>query len=196
MLLRRVLISKRMEMRVLAAAMAQAAEMALSENAGVLSGPSAKRWADSLAKTASASGLGKGMAWLVGSRIAAQFIPQGPMREAFRLADSGVMPSSIAETLSAVLGNSHKGSPEALRQKALSGLWDAIPGVGVAREVAMLDGNLLFHEPMRYVKQSRKALDEALTALPVGLGAIVLAAEALLRGEEVRTQEPQDPRRD
>ena len=196
MLLRRVLISKRMEMRILAAAIGQAAEMALSENAGVLSGPSAKRWADSLAKTASASGLGKGMAWLVGSRIAARFIPPGPLREAFRLADSGVTPTSVAEMLSAVLGNGEKGSPEALREKALSGLWNSVPGVGVAKEVAMLDGNLLFHEPMRYVRQSRKVLDEALTALPVELGAIVLAAEALLRGEEVRTQEPQGPRRD
>ena len=196
MLLRRVLISKRMEMRILAAAIGQAAEMALSENAGVLSGPSAKRWADSLAKTASASGLGKGMAWLVGSRIAARFIPPGPLREAFRLADSGVTPTSVAEMLSAVLGNGEKGSPEALREKALSGLWNSVPGVGVAKEVAMLDGNLLFHEPMRYVRQSRKVLDEALTALPVELGAIVLAAEALLRGEKVRTQEPQDPRRD
>ena len=37
MLLRRVLISKRMEMRILAAAIGQAAEMALSENAGVVS---------------------------------------------------------------------------------------------------------------------------------------------------------------
>ena len=196
MLLRRVLISKRTEMRVLAAAMAQAAEMALSENAGVLSGPSAKRWADSLAKTASASGLGKGMAWLVGSRIAAQFIPQGPMREAFRLADSGVTPTSIAEMLSAVLGNGQKASPEALREKALSGLWNSVPGVGVAKEVAMLDGNLLFHEPMRYVRQSRKVLDEALTALPVELGAIALAAEAFLKGEEVSTREPQGLRRD
>ena len=196
MLLRRVLISKRMEMRVLAAAMAQAAEMALSENAGVLSGPSAKRWADSLAKTAGASGLGKGVAWLVGSRIAARFIPPGPLREAFRLADSGVTPTSIAEMLSAVLGNGEKGSPEALREKALSGLWNSVPGVGVAKEVAMLDGNLLFHEPMRYVRQSRKVLDEALTALPVELGAIALAAEAVFKGEKVRTQEPQGPRRD
>ena len=194
MLLRRVLISKRMEMRILAAAIGQAAEMALSENAGVLSGPSAKRWADSLAKTASASGLGKGMAWLVGSRIAARFIPPGPLREAFRLADSGVTPTSVAEMLSAVLGNGEKGSPEALREKALSGLWNSVPGVGVAKEVAMLDGNLLFHEPMRYVRQSRKVLDEALTALPVELGAIVLAAEAVFKGEKIRTQEPQGPR--
>ena len=194
MLLRRVLISKRMEMRILAAAIGQAAEMALSENAGVLSGPSAKRWADSLAKTASASGLGKGMAWLVGSRIAARFIPPGPLREAFRLADSGVTPMSVAEMLSAVLGNGEKGSPEALREKALSGLWNSVPGVGVAKEVAMLDGNLLFHEPMRYVRQSRKVLDEALTALPVELGAIVLAAEAVFKGEKIRTQEPQGPR--
>ena len=196
MLLRRVLISKRMEMRILAAAIGQAAEMALSENVGVLSGPSAKCWADSLAKTASASGLGKGMAWLVGSRIAARFIPPGPLREAFRLADSGVTPTSIAEILSAVLGNGEKGSPEALREKVLSGLWNSVPGVGVAKEVAMLDGNLLFHEPMRYVRQSRKVLNEALTALPVEVGAIALAAEALLKGEEFRTQEPQGPRRD
>ncbi len=190
MLLRRLLISKRMEMRLLAAAMAQAAEMALSENAGVVSGPSAKRWADSLAKTAGSSGLGKGMAWLVGSRIAAQFIPPGPFRQAFRLADAGVMPASITEMLSTVLGNGQKESPDALRKKALSGLWDSIPGVGMAREVAMLDGNLLFHEPTRYVKQSRKALDEALTALPVGLGAIALAAEAFLKGEEVKARGP------
>ena len=87
-------------------------------------------------------------------------------------------------------------SPEALREKVLSGLWNSVPGVGVAREVAMLDGNLLFHEPMRYVRQSRKVLDEALTALPMSLGAIALAAEAFLRGEEVRTQEPQGLRRD
>ena len=61
----------------------------------------------------------------------------------------------------------------------------------------MLDGNLLFHEPMRYVRQSRKVLNEALTALPVEVGAIALAAEAfLLKGEEFRTQEPQGPRRD
>ena len=61
----------------------------------------------------------------------------------------------------------------------------------------MLDGNLLFHEPMRYVRQSRKVLDEALTALPVELGAIVLAAEACAsRERKVRTREPQGPRRD
>ena len=70
MLLRRVLISKRMETRLLAAAIGQVADMLFSESVGVVSTPSAKRWADSLAKTASASGLGKGMAWLVGSRIA------------------------------------------------------------------------------------------------------------------------------
>ena len=196
MLLRRVLISKRMETRLLAAAIGQVADMLFSESVGVVSTPSAKRWADSLAKTASASGLGKGVAWLVGSRIAARFIPPGPLREAFRLADSGVTPTSVAEMLSAVLGNGEKGSPEALRGKALSGLWNSVPGVGVAKEVAMLDGNLLFHEPMRYVRQSRKVLDEALTALPVELGAIVLATEALLKGENVRTREPQGPRRD
>ena len=196
MLLRRVLISKRMETRLLAAAIGQVADMLFSESVGVVSTPSAKRWADSLAKTASASGLGKGMAWLVGSRIAARFIPPGPLREAFRLADSGVTPTSVAEMLSAVLGNGEKGSPEALREKALSGLWNSVPGVGVAKEVAMLDGNLLFHEPMRYVRQSRKVLDEALTALPVELGAIVLAAEAVFKGEKIRTQEPQGPRRD
>ena len=60
----------------------------------------------------------------------------------------------------------------------------------------MLDGNLLFHEPMRYVRQSRKMLDEALTALPVELGAIALAAEVFLKGEEVRARGPQGPRRD
>ena len=196
MLLRRALISKRMETRLLAVAIGQVVEAVFSESVGVVSGPSAKRWADSLAKTASASGLGKGMAWLVGSRIAARFIPPGPLREAFRLADSGVTQTSVAEMLSAVLGNGQKGSPEALREKALSGLWNSVPGVGVAKEVAMLDGNLLFHEPMRYVRQSRKVLDEALTALPVELGAIVLAAEAVFKGEKVRTREPQGPRRD
>ena len=194
MLLRRVLISKRMETRLLAAAIGQGADMLFSESVGVVSTPSAKRWADSLAKTASASGLGKGMAWLVGSRIAARFIPPGALRKAFRLADSGVTPTSVVEMLSAVLGNGEKGSPEALREKALSGLWNSVPGVGVAKEVAMLDGNLLFHEPMRYVRQSRKVLDEALTALPVELGAIVLAAEAVFKGEKIRTQEPQGPR--
>ena len=105
MLLRRALISKRMETRLLAVAIGQVVEAVFSESVGVVSGPSAKRWADSLAKTADASGLGKGMAWLVGSRIAARFIPPGPLREAFRLADSGVTQTSVAEMLSAVLGN-------------------------------------------------------------------------------------------
>ena len=51
MLLRRALISKRMETRLLAVAIGQVVGMVFSESVGVVSGPSAKRWADSLRKS-------------------------------------------------------------------------------------------------------------------------------------------------
>ena len=195
MLLRRALISKRMETRLLAVAIGQVADMLFSESVGVVSTPSAKRWADSLAKTAGTSGLGKGMAWLVGSRVAARFIPQGPLREAFRLAETNAPALSGAALLSAVLGG-EKGSDEGFKERALTGLWNSVPGVGAVSEVAMLDGNLLFHEPLHYVRQSKKVLRDVLTALPIEVGAVVLAAEAVFKGDKVRTQEPQGPRRD
>ena len=56
----RLLIGKGLQRRILATAFVQIAEMAVSENVGVLSGPSARRWADSLAKSAGASGVGPG----------------------------------------------------------------------------------------------------------------------------------------
>ena len=195
MLLRRLLLSKRTEMRLLAAAMDQVVEMAVSENVAILSAPSAKRWADSLARTATASGMGKGVAWTLASQLAAQFIPQGPLRKAFRLADTARADISVAEVVSAVLGNGQNEAAGVLPKNALSGLWNSVPGVGVVKEVATLDGNLLFYEPARYIEQTRKGLDEVLTALPVGLGAAVLAAEALLKGEKVRKQGPKDPPR-
>ena len=73
---------------------------------------------------------------------------------------------------------------------------EMVPGIGTVREVAMLDGNLLFHEPLHYLKQSKKMLRDVLTALPVEVGAVVMAAEAVFKGEKVRTREPQGPRRD
>ena len=196
MLLRRLLLSKRTEMRLLAAAMHQVAEIAVSENVGILSTPSAKRWADSLARTTTASGLGKGVAWTLTSQLAAQFIPQGPLRKAFRLADTAGTDTSVAEVVSAVLGNGQNETPASLPKSAFSGLWNSVPGVGVVKEVATLDGNLLFYEPARYIEQTRKGLDEVLTALPVGLGAAVLAAEAILKGGKVRKHPPTDQPQD
>ena len=73
MLLRRALISKRMETRLLAVAIGQVVEVVFSESVGVVSGPSAKRWADSLRKSVGSSGLAEGLAWSVGARMTSRY---------------------------------------------------------------------------------------------------------------------------
>ena len=78
----RLLIGKGLQRRILATAFVQIAEMAVSENVGVLSGPSARRWADSLAKSAGASGLGGGLASLLGPKLAASLLKQTPLGKA------------------------------------------------------------------------------------------------------------------
>ena len=178
MQLGRALIPKRLEMRILAAAMVQAVEILTSENVGVVSAASGKRWADSLARSFGSDGVGKSLAWTLGMKAAARYFKLGPLPEALDLPEPD---------LSSLFDPNSKPDPNALRQAVLSLVWNALPGAETARllrEVAFFDGNLLFHDPGHYVRESRKALDEVVGALPVGLGALALAAEALLNGSE------------
>ena len=187
MFLPRALIGKRLQRTILSMAFVQVAEMAVSENVGVLSGPSARRWADSLAKSAGASGVGSGIASLLGPRLAATLLRQTPFGNAVgaQAANVGTVPAMGA--LAAALGILGKNDAGDLKKNLLPQLLDAIPGVGTAREVALLDGNLLFHEPSVYLRHTRRVFDDALSILPVEFAALVLAAQTLLKVEKVRT---------
>ncbi len=192
MFLPRLLIGKGLQRRILAMAFVQVAEMAVSENVGVLSGPSARRWADSLAKSAGTSGLGGGLASLLGPRLAASLLRQTPLGNIVPGQNKDVDPALSMSALTTALGILGKDDSKDLRKSLLPQLLDAIPGVGTAKEVALLDGNLLFHEPSLYLRHSRRALDDALSILPVEFGALVLAAQTLFKGEKVRVSEPTD----
>ena len=196
MLLRRALISKRMETRLLAVAIGQVVEVVFSESVGVVSGPSAKRWADSLRKSVGLSGLTEGLAWSAGVRMTGRIIEKGPFGRAARPAFTGPPAPSATALLSSLFGRDSREHSTGFGEKVVSGLSEMVPGIGTVREVAMLDGNLLFHEPLHYLKQSKKVLRDVLTALPVEVGAVILAAETVFKGEKVRTREPQGPRRD
>ena len=196
MLLRRALISKRMETRLLAVAIGQVVEVVFSESVGVVSSPSAKRWADSLRKSLGLSGLAEGLAWSVGARMTGDIIQKGPFGRASRQSSTGSSALSVTALFSSLFGRDGREHNTGFGEKVVSGLSEMVPGIGTVMEVAMLDGNLLFHEPLHYVRQSKKVLRDVLTALPVEVGAVVLAAEAVFKGEKVRTQEPQGPRRD
>ena len=189
-------IGKRLQRRLLAMAFVQVAEMAFSENVGVLSGPSARRWADSLAKSLGASGLSGSLASLLGPRLAASLLRGTPLHDAVgaQNADFGTL-SAISELVS-VLGGLGKDGAGDLKPMQLARLLEAIPGVGTAKEVALLDGNLLFHEPSTYLRHSRRILSDALSILPVEFGALVLAAQSLFKGEKVRVSEPTDQQKD
>ena len=196
MLLRRALISKRMETRLLAVAIGQVVEVVFSESVGVVSGPSAKRWADSLRKSLGLSGLAEGLAWSVGARMTGDIIQKGPFGRAALQSSTGSSALSATALLSSLFGRDGRDHNTGFGEKVVSALSEMVPGIGTVMEVAMLDGNLLFHEPLHYVRQSKKVLRDVLTALPVEVGAVVLAAEAVFKGEKVRAQEPQGPRRD
>ena len=187
MFLPRALIGKRLQRTILSMAFVQVAEMAVSENVGVLSGPSARRWADSLAKSAGASGVGSGIASLLGPRLAATLLRQTPFGNAVGGQDVNVGTVPAMSALAAALGILGKNDAGDLKKNLLPQLLDAIPGVGTAREVALLDGNLLFHEPSVYLRHTRRVFDDALSILPVEFAALVLAAQTLLKGERVRT---------
>ena len=187
MFLPRALIGKRLQRTILSMAFVQVAEMAVSENVGVLSGPSARRWADSLAKSAGASGVGSGIASLLGPRLAATLLRQTPLGKTVGGQDVNVGAVPAMGTLAAALGILGKDGSKDPKRSLLPQLLDAIPGVGTAREVALLDGNLLFHEPSVYLRHTRRVFDDALSILPVEFAALVLAAQTLLKGEKVRT---------
>ena len=181
MFLPRLLIGKGLQRRILAMAFVQVAEMAVSENVGVLSGPSARRWADSLAKSAGASGLGSGIASLLGPKLAASLLKQTPLGKAVDAQGvNGAVFSSMGAVASALGGLGKDGTGD-LRKSLLAHLLNAVPGVGTVKEVALLDGNLLFHEPSLYLRHSKRVLDDALSVLPVEFGALVLAAQTLFR---------------
>ena len=94
------------------------------------------------------------------------------------------------------LGGLGKDGTGDLKKSLLPQLLDAVPGVGTAKEVALLDGNLLFHEPSVYLRHSQRVFNDALSILPVELGALVLAAQTLFKCEKVRTLEPKDQPKD
>ena len=192
----RLLIGKGLQRRILATAFVQIAEMAVSENVGVLSGPSARRWADSLAKSAGASGLGGGLASLLGPKLAASLLKQTPLGKAVDAQGvNGVAFSAMGAAASALGGLGKDGTGD-LKKSLLPQLLDAVPGVGTAKEVALLDGNLLFHEPSVYLRHSQRVFNDALSILPVEFAALVLAARSLFKGEKVRTLEPKDQPKD
>lgn len=196
MFLPRALIGKRLQRIILSMAFVQVAEMAVSENVGVLSGPSARRWADSLAKSAGSSGLGGGLASLLGPRLAATLLRQTRFGNAVgsQVVDVGTAPPM--NLLATALGSLGKDGSKDLNRSLLPQLLEAIPGVGTAKEVALLDGNILFHEPSVYLHHTQRVFNDALSLLPVELGALVLAARSLFKGEKVRELEPRDQPRD
>ena len=196
MFLPRLLIGKGLQRRILAMAFVQVAEMAVSENVGVLSGPSARRWADSLAKSAGASGLGSGIASLLGPKLAASLLKQTPLGKAVDAQGVNGAAFSAMGAVASALGGLGKDGTGDIRKNLVAQLLNAVPGVGTAKEVAMFDGNLLFHEPSLYLRHSRRVLDDALSILPVEFGALVLAAQTLFKGEKVRVSEPTDQPRD
>ncbi len=192
MFLPRLLIGKGLQRRILAMAFVQVAEMAVSENVGVLSGPSARRWADSLAKSAGASGLGGGLASLLGPRLAASLLKQTPLGKAVDAQGVNGATFSAMGAAASALGGLDKDRTGDIRKNLVAQLLNAVPGVGTAKEVALMDGNLLFHEPSVYLRHSKRVLDDALSILPVEFGALVLAAQTLFKGEKVRVSEPTD----
>ena len=196
MFLPRALIGKRLQRTILSMAFVQVVEMAVSENVGVLSGPSARRWADSLAKSAGSSGLGSGLASLLGPRLAASLLRQTPLGKAVGAQDVDIGAVPAMGALAAALGILGKDGSKDLRKSLRPQLLEAIPGVGTAKEVALLDGNLLFHEPSIYLRHSKRVFNDALSLLPVEFGALVLAAQSLFKGEKVRTLEPTDQPKD
>lgn len=196
MFLPRAFIGKRLQRRLLAMAFVQVAEMAFSENVGVLSGPSARRWADSLSKSIGTSGLSGGLASLLGPQLAAGLLRRTPLRDAVGAQNVEFGTLSAISGLASVLGGLGKDGAAYLRQRQLIRLLDAIPGVGTAKEVALLDGNLLFHEPTVYLGHSRRVFNDALSILPVEFGALILAARSLFKGENVKTLEPRDQPQD
>lgn len=196
MFLPRVLMGKGLQRRILAMAFVQVAEMAVSENVGVLSGPSARRWADSLAKSAGASGLGGGIASLLAPRLAAGLLKQTPLGKAFGAQGVNGAAFSAMGVAASALGGLGKDGTGDLGKSLLPHLLNAVPGLGTAKEVALLDGNLLFHEPSLYLRHSKRVLDDALSTLPVEFGALVLAAQTLFKSEKIRTSEPSDQPRD
>ena len=196
MFLPRLLIGKGLQRRILAMAFVQVAEMAVSENVGVLSGPSARRWADSLAKSAGASGLGSGIASLLGPKLAASLLKQTPLGKAVDAQGANGATFSAMGSVALALGGLGKNERGDIRKNLVAQLLNAVPGVGTAKEVALFDGNLLFHEPSLYLRHSKRVLDDALSILPVEFGALVLAAQTLFKGEKVRVSEPTDQPRD
>lgn len=196
MFLPQLLIGKGLQRRILAMAFVQVAEMAVSENVGVLSGPSARRWADSLAKSAGASGLGSGITSLLGPKLAASLSKQTPLGKAVDAQGVNGAAFSAMGAAASALGGLGKDGTGNLKNNLLPHLLNAVPGVGTVKEVALLDGNLLFHEPSLYLRHTKRVLDDALSILPVEFGALVLAAQTFFKGEKVRTLEPTDQPKD
>ena len=89
---------------------------------------------------------------------------------------------SAMGAVASAFGGLGKDGTRDLRKNLVAQLLNAVPGVGTAKEVALLDGNLLFHEPSLYLRHSKRVLDDALSILPVEFGALVLAAQIPLQG--------------
>ncbi|MCH8086407.1 MAG: hypothetical protein IIC81_01000 [Chloroflexi bacterium] len=61
-----------------------------------------------------------------------------------------------------------------------------IPGAGSLREIAMMDGNLMFHNPAQQLRRTPIILRDAMALIPAPLTASVLVAGAFLRGTDVQ----------
>ena len=188
MLLRRALISKRMETRLLAVVIGQVAEVVFSESVGVVSGPSAKRWADSLRKSVGLSGLAEGLAWSVGVRMTGRIIQKGPFGRATRQAFTGSPAPSATALLSSLFGGDGLEHNTGFGEKVISGLSEMVPGIGTVREVAMLDGNLLFHEPLHYLKSVQEGVERCADRVAGGSGRSDIGCRGCFQGRE--SQDP------
>ena len=61
-----------------------------------------------------------------------------------------------------------------------------VPGAGSLREVAMMDGNLMFHHPAQHLRRAPGILRDTMALIPAPLTASALVAGAFLRGTDVQ----------
>ncbi len=71
-------------------------------------------------------------------------------------------------------------------QTWIGGVARFIPGAGSLREIAMMDGNLMFHHPAQYLRRTTGILRDTMALIPAPLAASALVAGAFLRGTDVK----------
>ncbi|MCH8088704.1 MAG: hypothetical protein IH955_01675 [Chloroflexi bacterium] len=61
-----------------------------------------------------------------------------------------------------------------------------VPGAGSLREIAMMDGNLMFHNPAQHLRMAPRIIRDAMSLIPAPLTASALVAGAFIRGTDVQ----------